>query len=103
MTFRLASSACSACRATNMSLGAVSCYSSNTWSEVENFTAGFSRLIVVLTICVAGFVAQVQDRLRFTLQHLRQEYFYCFWCGAQYVDQKEMDELCPGESEEAHD
>ncbi|KIO28850.1 hypothetical protein M407DRAFT_71300 [Tulasnella calospora MUT 4182] len=48
-------------------------------------------------------VDTVQDRLRFTLQHLRQEYVYCFWCGAQYVDRKEMDELCPGESEEAHD
>ncbi|KAG8875420.1 hypothetical protein FRB97_005091 [Tulasnella sp. 331] len=45
----------------------------------------------------------VQDRLRFTLEHLRSAYYYCFWCGAKYEDEAELEELCPGVDEEAHD
>ncbi|KAG8999754.1 hypothetical protein FRB93_013126 [Tulasnella sp. JGI-2019a] len=44
-----------------------------------------------------------QDRLRFTLQHLRSTYYYCFWCGAKYEDAAELKGMCPGEEEEAHD
>jgi hypothetical protein len=51
---------------------------------------------------VSAFL-QAQDRLTTILAYLRDRYAYCFWCGAQYSDQNEMADLCPGEDEEAHD
>jgi len=44
-----------------------------------------------------------RDRLGFTLGHLRERYWYCFWCGTSYEDASELSELCPGEDEDSHD
>lgn len=41
------------------------------------------------------------ERLQKLVDHLRQEYHYCFWCKYTYPD-KEMDG-CPGLTEEDHD
>ncbi|KAK4128409.1 adenine nucleotide alpha hydrolases-like protein [Parathielavia appendiculata] len=41
------------------------------------------------------------ERLRRVVQHLRDEYHYCFWCKFTYPDEK-MDG-CPGLTEEDHD
>ncbi|OAQ70583.1 G-patch domain-containing protein [Pochonia chlamydosporia 170] len=41
------------------------------------------------------------ERLGMLVQHLREEYWYCFWCKMKY-ESKEMDG-CPGISEEDHD
>lgn len=34
--------------------------------------------------------------------HLRVELFYCFYCGEQYTDEKDLFEHCPGPLEEDH-
>ncbi|KAJ8086425.1 hypothetical protein PM082_005248 [Marasmius tenuissimus] len=53
---------------------------------------------------VAQFLRlQARDRLNLVLTYLRDEYAYCFWCGTQYEDQREMEDQCPGEDEESHD
>jgi hypothetical protein len=41
------------------------------------------------------------ERLQKLVDHLRQTYFYCFWCKYRYPD-KEM-EGCPGLTEDDHD
>ena len=41
------------------------------------------------------------ERLRRVVEHLREEYHYCFWCKFTYPDEK-MDG-CPGLTEEDHD
>ncbi|KAL2134748.1 hypothetical protein VTI74DRAFT_10904 [Chaetomium olivicolor] len=41
------------------------------------------------------------ERLQKVVQHLRDEYHYCFWCKFAYPDEK-MDG-CPGLTEEDHD
>ncbi|KAF9008878.1 hypothetical protein BDQ17DRAFT_1275135 [Cyathus striatus] len=46
---------------------------------------------------------QVQDRLQILLQYLRDKYAYCFWCGMEYKDDKELQSQCPGPSEDDHD
>ncbi|KZW03869.1 RNA-binding domain-containing protein [Exidia glandulosa HHB12029] len=43
------------------------------------------------------------ERLAATLAYLRQEYLYCFWCGAQYEDAEDLQRHCPGEDEDSHD
>lgn len=41
------------------------------------------------------------ERLRRLVGHLREEYYYCFWCKLNYPD--EVMEGCPGLTEEDHD
>ncbi|KAG0147638.1 hypothetical protein CROQUDRAFT_655835 [Cronartium quercuum f. sp. fusiforme G11] len=42
------------------------------------------------------------SRLLYTLQYLRQEHFYCIWCGCQYSSLEELNAECPGEEEDDH-
>ncbi|KAI1263125.1 putative G-patch domain protein [Xylariaceae sp. FL1019] len=42
-----------------------------------------------------------EERLRRLVQHLRDEYHYCFWCKFEYPDNTM--EGCPGLTEEDHD
>ncbi|KAF9392069.1 G patch domain-containing protein 11 [Podila verticillata] len=44
----------------------------------------------------------VYEKLEKVVQYLRQEHSYCFWCSAQYYGQKDLEENCPGESEDDH-
>ncbi|CAG8449310.1 10374_t:CDS:2 [Ambispora leptoticha] len=37
------------------------------------------------------------------LAYLRDQYFYCFWCGHEYSNFEEMTNQCPGTTEEEHD
>ncbi|OAV87550.1 hypothetical protein PTTG_03547 [Puccinia triticina 1-1 BBBD Race 1] len=41
-------------------------------------------------------------RLSCTLEYLREEYFYCIWCGCQYESLEELNNECPGEEEDDH-
>ncbi|KAI1322218.1 putative G-patch domain protein [Xylariaceae sp. FL0255] len=43
------------------------------------------------------------ERLRQLVEFLRKEYQYCFWCKFEYPDEKNMEEGCPGSTEEDHD
>ncbi|KAG8743596.1 hypothetical protein FRC12_015017 [Ceratobasidium sp. 428] len=44
----------------------------------------------------------VQDRLAALLEYLRSKYFYCFWCGASYDNQEDLEQNCPGLDEDDH-
>lgn len=43
----------------------------------------------------------IAERLQKLVDHLRETYWYCFWCKYKYPDE-EM-EGCPGLTEEDHD
>ncbi|KAG0034981.1 hypothetical protein BGZ81_001930 [Podila clonocystis] len=44
----------------------------------------------------------VYEKLEKVVQYLRQEHSYCFWCSAQYYGQQDLEENCPGGSEDDH-
>ncbi|KAG0353293.1 hypothetical protein BG005_007406 [Podila minutissima] len=44
----------------------------------------------------------VYEKLEKVVRYLRQEHSYCFWCSAQYYGQQDLEENCPGESEDNH-
>ena len=46
---------------------------------------------------------QAVDRLDRDLSNLRSEYHYCFWCGTQYDDAKDLLDNCLGITEDTHD
>ncbi|GAA5894148.1 Cmg1p [Sporobolomyces salmoneus] len=48
------------------------------------------------------FGMDVETRLALTLSYLRHHYNYCFYCGCQYNDAKDLEENCPGTEEEDH-
>lgn len=43
-----------------------------------------------------------QERLDMIIAYLKQQYYYCFWCGCKYADKEDL-ENCPGESEHDHE
>lgn len=42
------------------------------------------------------------NQLDAILQYLRSNYYHCFWCMVTYNDKEDMDQNCPGISEEDH-
>ncbi|KAL9556744.1 hypothetical protein MBANPS3_001725 [Mucor bainieri] len=44
----------------------------------------------------------LDDQLAKLVAYLRETYFYCFWCRANYNDPADLDENCPGTSEDDH-
>lgn len=44
----------------------------------------------------------VQAKLAMVLDHLRQNYHYCIFCGCQYSDAEDMSTNCPGLQDEDH-
>ncbi|KAI8637065.1 hypothetical protein BD408DRAFT_68242 [Parasitella parasitica] len=42
------------------------------------------------------------DQLAKLIAYLRETYFYCFWCRAKYTDKQDLDENCPGTTEDDH-
>ncbi|GAA5937541.1 hypothetical protein JCM3775_001263 [Rhodotorula graminis] len=48
------------------------------------------------------FEMDVRSRLALMLTYLRNKYHYCFWCGTQYNDEKDLEENCPGTEEDDH-
>lgn len=46
---------------------------------------------------------KTKERLDKILSYLRLTYSYCFWCGMRYDNQEDMQNSCPGETEEDHD
>jgi len=53
---------------------------------------------------VGGYLQlSAPQRLEQVLEYLRNTYYYCFWCGAQYASVEELAAECPGLTEEEHD
>lgn len=44
----------------------------------------------------------LNDQLTNIIDYLRETYFYCFWCRAKYTDKADIDENCPGTTEDDH-
>jgi len=44
----------------------------------------------------------LQEKLEVVVAYLRQEYYYCPFCGHQYQSQEELDAECPGLTEDVH-
>lgn len=44
----------------------------------------------------------LNDQLTNIIDYLRETYFYCFWCRAKYTDKTDIDENCPGTTEDDH-
>ncbi|CAB3396928.1 unnamed protein product [Caenorhabditis bovis] len=45
----------------------------------------------------------IRSRLQKIVEYLRDQHFYCSWCGAQYEDADDLAENCPGDSRTSHD
>nr|WHI95064.1 G patch domain-containing protein 11 [Pinctada fucata] len=43
------------------------------------------------------------DKLQMLTQYLREQYFYCVWCGTRYDDADDLESNCPGDTSEDHD
>lgn len=41
--------------------------------------------------------------LRDVAKHLRDEHWYCYWCGAAFGDSDALNANCPGDTRDAHD
>ncbi|CAG8634173.1 2044_t:CDS:2 [Dentiscutata erythropus] len=44
-----------------------------------------------------------EEKFDCVLKYIREKYNYCFWCGCEYSDVKELEQLCPGINEDDHD
>ena len=44
-----------------------------------------------------------ESQLTAVLEHLRGRYCYCLHCGCRYEDAADMEQHCPGPSEEEHE
>ncbi|KAK9895639.1 hypothetical protein P389DRAFT_67124 [Cystobasidium minutum MCA 4210] len=42
------------------------------------------------------------ERLKTTLDYLRNRHHYCFWCGTAYANAEQLATECPGEDEDDH-
>ncbi|XP_075563158.1 G patch domain-containing protein 11 isoform X7 [Pelecanus crispus] len=45
----------------------------------------------------------VSEKLHILTAYLREEHFYCIWCGTTYEDSKDLSSNCPGDSAADHD
>ncbi|NXA51707.1 GPT11 protein, partial [Nothocercus julius] len=45
----------------------------------------------------------VSEKLRLLTAYLREEHFYCIWCGITYEDAEDLSSNCPGDSAADHD
>lgn len=43
-----------------------------------------------------------EEQLLHVTAYLRNQHFYCHWCGIQYDGKEQLEEECPGDSAEAH-
>ena len=43
-----------------------------------------------------------KDKLNEIINYLRQEYFYCIWCGEKYENLEKLQTECPGNDSELH-
>ncbi|KAK9240555.1 hypothetical protein V1525DRAFT_370336 [Lipomyces kononenkoae] len=42
-------------------------------------------------------------KLEVLLEYLRVKFYYCFWCGCKYEDRADLEQYCPGITEEDHE
>nr|XP_013799373.1 PREDICTED: G patch domain-containing protein 11 isoform X2 [Apteryx mantelli mantelli] len=45
----------------------------------------------------------VSEKLQILTAYLREEHFYCIWCGITYEDSEDLSSNCPGDSAADHD
>ncbi|KAF9429281.1 G patch domain-containing protein 11 [Entomortierella beljakovae] len=45
---------------------------------------------------------EVHEKLLKVVNYLRNRHHYCFWCSAQYYGEDDLNQNCPGESEDDH-
>lgn len=45
----------------------------------------------------------VSEKLQLLTAYLREEHFYCIWCGTTYEDSEDLSSNCPGDSAADHD
>ncbi|XP_062346239.1 G patch domain-containing protein 11 isoform X4 [Cinclus cinclus] len=45
----------------------------------------------------------VSEKLHILTVYLREEHFYCIWCGTTYEDSEDLSSNCPGDSAADHD
>lgn len=45
----------------------------------------------------------VEEQLTAVCSYLRNQHFYCLFCGHQYESSEQVRQECPGETEEDHD
>ncbi|XP_005416304.1 G patch domain-containing protein 11 isoform X1 [Geospiza fortis] len=45
----------------------------------------------------------VSEKLHILTAYLREEHFYCIWCGTTYEDSEDLSSNCPGDSAADHD
>ncbi|XP_061847136.1 G patch domain-containing protein 11 isoform X3 [Colius striatus] len=45
----------------------------------------------------------VPEKLHILTAYLRQQHFYCIWCGTTYEDSEDLSSNCPGDSAADHD
>ncbi|CAG8489388.1 21230_t:CDS:2 [Cetraspora pellucida] len=43
------------------------------------------------------------EKLDNILKYMREKYNYCFWCGCEYSNVEELEQLCPGIEDDDHD
>ena len=49
-----------------------------------------------------GVEGEGEVSLEECLTYLRNNYYYCYYCGARYNDTNDLDESCPGLHEDDH-
>lgn len=50
-----------------------------------------------------GCDLEPEDQLTILTSYLRQQYFYCLWCGHSFSDDVDLSANCPGPSRDDHD
>jgi hypothetical protein len=48
-------------------------------------------------------ILPIEERLWKVLNYLRKQYSYCYFCGCQYENGKDLSEQCPGILEDDHE
>ncbi|NXX82689.1 GPT11 protein, partial [Urocolius indicus] len=52
--------------------------------------------------CTSSYLS-VPEKLHILTAYLRQQHFYCIWCGTTYEDSEDLSSNCPGDSAADHD
>uniref|UniRef100_A0A8C3DSN3 G patch domain-containing protein 11 n=1 Tax=Corvus moneduloides TaxID=1196302 RepID=A0A8C3DSN3_CORMO len=50
-----------------------------------------------------GLEGRLREKLHILTAYLREEHFYCIWCGTTYEDSEDLSSNCPGDSAADHD
>lgn len=59
--------------------------------------------VFLSSLALRSFKMKVRERLQRVLHYMREKYYFCFWCGAEYKNKEDLEISCPGITEEDHD